>query len=127
MALSPAFNEIDYLIPIPLHPKKLKIRGYNQSEVICNGISKALRKDTIHNVLYRKIHTSTQTKKNKYDRFLNVNSIFGLRNTEVLKNKKVLLVDDVITTGSTMEACIKTLQEIEGIKVYAASLGYADA
>ena len=111
------FNSIDYIIPVPLHPKKEKLRGYNQSLCIANGIKEILKIKIDSNSLQRKINTESQTKKNKYSRWEKVGQVFELTNKNRLNNKHILLVDDVVTTGSTLESCITTLQQTEGIKV----------
>lgn len=119
------FNEVDLIVPVPLHPKKEKKRGYNQSEQIAMGMSKAMDKPVNTQTLIRTVATSSQTKKNKYERWKNVENIFTLTNTYTFINKHILLVDDVITTGSTLEACIHALLTVEGITVSVATLGTA--
>ncbi|MGB0881729.1 MAG: ComF family protein, partial [Vicingaceae bacterium] len=114
---------IDYIIPVPLHKNKLKKRGYNQSEWIANGLSKAMDVPVNSTSLFRKQDSQTQTKKSRYKRWENVGEIFGLAD-ESLKNKKVLLVDDVVTTGATIEACAQVLKQ-HNCKVLVATLAYA--
>ncbi|MBS2213049.1 ComF family protein [Carboxylicivirga mesophila] len=118
-------SEFDELIPIPLHPRKKRIRGFNQAEVICNGLAEALSIPVNSSDVYRKTHTASQTKKGRFERWQNVEDIFGVTNPEYLKNKHLLVVDDVITTGSTMEACINQLTAIEGVKVSIATIACA--
>lgn len=101
----------DFLIPMPLHPKKQRSRGYNQATLLCRGFSKVSGIPILYNVLQRVTHTSTQTHKSRIDRWENVSDIFEIRDESVLMNKNVLLVDDVITTGASTEACIKRLLE----------------
>jgi ComF family protein len=119
-------SDIDLIIPVPLHPKKLKERGYNQSELLCKGIANATGLAINTNMLKRIVHTSTQTKKNRYDRFLNIDGVFSLGETEHQVFNHILLVDDVITTGSTLEGCARMLKQIHGARVSIASLAYAD-
>ena len=95
--------------PVPLHEKRLKQRGYNQSEQIANGIAKALGKPVALNVLARTKGNETQTKKGAYERWENVHGIFSMVNAELVQGKHVLLVDDVLTTGATIEACVEAL------------------
>lgn len=121
---APLYEGIDVIIPVPLHPKKKKIRGYNQSECIAKGLSKTMNVELDTTSVYRKVYTQTQTKKTRYDRWENVNSIFGINHPEKLKNKKVLIVDDVITTGATIEACATDLKAL-GCKIYVAVLASA--
>jgi len=122
---SEQFADVDFIIPIPLHPKKKRKRGFNQSEVFGRGLEMGMNAVLEDDNLYRKVHTETQTRKSRWERYKNVESIFGIRDKEKLKFKHLLLVDDVITTGSTMEACILKLQEIEGVKVSIAAIATA--
>lgn len=122
---SDRFSSVDYIIPVPLHPKKYRKRGFNQSEVFGRGLEKTMAAMLEVDNLYRKVHTDTQTRKSRWERFKNVESIFGIRDKEKLKSKHLLLVDDVITTGSTMEACIVKLQEIEDVKISIAAIATA--
>lgn len=108
---APIFNTIDYIMPVPLHPKKLKKRGYNQSEWFANGLSQSMNIPVSTNILYRNTDSATQTKKSRFNRWENVAEIFGVKTPELLSNKHILLVDDVITTGATIEACAKILKE----------------
>ena len=111
------FKDIDYIIPVPLHSKKEKLRGYNQSMCIAKGIQNILKTEIDTKTLKRTVDTESQTKKNKYSRWENVGNVFEVTNLEKLKHKHILLIDDVITTGSTLESSVITLQQIEGIKV----------
>ncbi len=120
------FDGIDHVVPIPLHQKKQKSRGYNQSECFAKGISdkSGINLDAVS--FTREVETSTQTKKGKAERWANVKDAFALKNTEVFKNKHILLVDDVITTGATIEGAWQALKDVEGIKISVASIAYAD-
>lgn len=118
-------RETDYFLPIPLHPKKQRMRGYNQAEWIAKGLSKTLKIPVNTDIIYRQQHSSTQTRKNRYDRWENVSSVFGIKNPELLINKTVIIVDDVITTGSTIDACVQQLIEIPGIRINVMALGLA--
>lgn len=120
------FKNIDVIVPVPLHRKKEKKRGYNQSECIAQGIAEVLEKPVATNNLYRKVHTSTQTRKNRFERWQNVEDIFEVRNKDEFVGKHVLLIDDVVTTGSTLEACACPLLELPEIKVSIATLAFAD-
>lgn len=115
-----------FIIPVPLHSKKFKIRGYNQSEEFARGLSEGLKIPLNTSVLKRKEFTETQTKKSKYERWENVEDVFELNTPETFNNKHVVLVDDVITTGATIEACCQLLQKIEGIQISVLSIAYAD-
>jgi ComF family protein len=120
-----AFSDIDVIIPIPLHKNKLHSRGYNQSEWFAKGLSSGLCKQLNSEVMERISDTSTQTKKKKYERWENVEGIFRINSPTALMNKHVLLVDDVITTGATIEAGWFALKEIPGIKLSVASIAFA--
>lgn len=122
----PVISKADYIIPVPLHSKKFKMRGFNQSEEFAKGLSEGLKTSLNTSVLQRKEFTETQTKKSKYERWENVEDVFELITPETFKNKQVVLVDDVITTGATIEACCQLLQQIEGIKISVLSIAYAD-
>ncbi len=121
---SPHFTNIDFIIPVPLHPKKLSKRGYNQSLVIAEGLKKSMGIE-IFTGLQRKTHSSTQTKKSRYQRWENVKDIFEIINPEKLENKNILLIDDVLTTGATLEACAAVLSEVPNITISIATLAYA--
>jgi len=123
--VSPDFASVDVIIPVPLHPKKYKKRGYNQSEWIARGLSEILEKPQDIVTLVRVRENATQTKKSVFERYENTEGIFELSDLTILKNKHVLLVDDVLTTGSTLEACIRALLETEGIKVSVFTLAVA--
>ena len=120
------FKRVDVIVPVPLHPKKRKKRGYNQSFWIAKGIADALNKPIIAENLFRKTYTSTQTRKNRFERWMNVEGIFEIKDSKEFENIHVLLVDDVITTGSTLEACAFPLLQIAETKVSIATLAYAD-
>lgn len=120
------FNDIDIIIPVPLHPNKLKARGYNQSEWIAMGMSESMGKPMVTDALIRKIETNTQTKKNAFDRWENVDGIFHVALPEKVKGLHALIIDDVVTTGSTIEACAAELLKTEGTIVSAAALAAAE-
>jgi len=115
----------DYIIPVPLHPKKFKQRGFNQSEEFAKSLSDSLAIPILTSCLIRNTYTVTQTRKNKYARWENVEDVFEIINGLGLKNKHIILVDDVITTGATIEACAKAFQGIEGIQLSVLSIAYA--
>ena len=120
------FDEIDAIIPVPLHSKRLKERGYNQSEWIAQGIARSMGKPLITDALIRESATQTQTKKGVYERWQNVNGIFKVINPTKIENKHILVIDDVITTGATIEACISGLISADGVKVSVATLAVAE-
>jgi ComF family protein len=120
-----AFSTADMIIPVPLHPSKLKSRGYNQSELIAFGISEILHLPLETALISRAVDTRSQTHKSRYERWENVRHIFQCKDPGAIKNKHVMLVDDVITTGATLEACASCLVQIEGIKISLVSLAFA--
>ena len=119
------FKNIDLIIPVPLHKSKLKKRGYNQSEWIARGLSESMQKPLDVKSFIRSVATETQTRKSRFDRWKNVENIFRVIENEALKGKHVLLVDDVVTTGSTLEACANAILEVENSKVSIATLAIA--
>ena len=113
------------IIPVPLHIKKLRTRGFNQSEVIAQGICQSMNIEVHEGILVRKIFTSTQTKKSRYSRWENVAGKFEIRNKDCIVGKHLLLVDDVLTTGATLEACAEEILKIDNVKLSVATLAYA--
>ena len=120
------FSTIDFIIPVPLHPKKLRQRGYNQVTKFGETLSYHLEKSFLENVLLRTSTSKTQTFKARFERFNNNDTKFLLNDSKILKNKHVLLIDDVITTGATLEACTKELQKTEGIKISILTMAYTE-
>lgn len=115
----------DLVVPVPLHRKKLKIRGYNQAEMIALGIAETLAIPCRSDILVRKVFTDTQTKKNKWERYQNVKEVFGVENSNDVMGKRILVVDDVITTGATIEAGIRLLLEHSPKEVSVAAIATA--
>lgn len=117
---------IDLVIPVPLHPKKERLRGYNQSKYIADGIAEVLNVRVSDTHLSRQIATSSQTKKSRYSRYENMQEVFKISNAEELKNLHILLVDDVITTGATLEACGNALLKANINKLSIAAVAFAE-
>lgn len=109
--------EVDLLLPVPLHPRKKRERGYNQSEWIALGLQSIWGIPLDCDTLVRTVHTGTQTRKATYERWTNVYSIFKVEKPDRLSDKHVLLIDDVITTGATLTACAEALSGIQGIRI----------
>jgi len=118
----PANHTIDYIIPIPLHPKKKRKRGYNQSLLLAKGISQKLNIPILNDTVKRISGNASQTQFSKYDRWQNVRSIFTVKNAEFVENKHLLIVDDVLTTGATIESCILELKRSVNCKISVATL-----
>jgi ComF family protein len=122
---STVFESAEVVIPVPLHKKKLKRRGYNQSAFFARGLAESMGLICLEDSLFRLVDTTTQTRKTKGARWENVKEIFRVADKEALVGKHILLVDDIITTGATVEACIHPLAEIPVASVSVASIGYA--
>ena len=121
---APAFECSELIIPVPLHPKKIHSRGYNQAAVFAQGLSEGMNIPW-SSVLKRNQFTSTQTHKSRLERFDNVSTAFEVKNASMLEGKHLLLVDDVITTGATLEACALQLLKIPGIRLSMATIAIA--
>jgi ComF family protein len=119
------FSCADLILPVPLHHTRQRKRGYNQSELIARGMSDILHIPVLTSLIIRTMDTLSQTRKSRFERWENVHSVFRCNNPEAIRNKHVLLVDDVITTGATLEACADCILSIEGITVSIASLAFA--
>ena len=123
---SEQFKTIDLIVPVPLHPKKERLRGYNQSALFAMGISEAMGKPWMKNALTRKAFTETQTHKSRTERLENVLEVFAVNDLKGMEGKHILLVDDVMTTGATLEACGMRILEIPGTKLSMATIAIAD-
>jgi ComF family protein len=119
------YKDIDIVIPVPLHKKKLLSRGFNQVEKFGQQIAEALEADYIDNVLVKISNTKSQTKKGRIARWINSEELFSLNNKESIENKHILIVDDLITTGATLEACILILNQAKNIKISIATMAIA--
>lgn len=120
------FKSADVVIPVPLHKSRLRKRSYNQSMCFAEGLSQKLGIPAYENNLVRVRATETQTHRSRFSRFENMQQVFTLVNPEALINKHVLLVDDVVTTGSTLEACGTELLKVEGLKLSIATIACAE-
>ncbi len=122
LAKDASLGPIDYVIPVPLHKRKLRKRGYNQVAEFGKRLAHHIGCQYNGNNLIKTANTRTQTKKGRIGRWYGNKSLYTLIEPSMLRNKHVLLVDDVITTGATMEICAKTLLKVEGINLYLASM-----
>ena len=118
-------NGIEAVVAIPLHKNKLRMRGYNQSEMLCNGMAETLGIDNLSTQIIRTKFTETQTKKSRLERSENVNKVFEITNSAIFENKHILIIDDVITTGATIESCANELTQIANCKVSIGALAFA--
>ena len=121
------FSEIDLIAPVPLHLQKLRKRGYNQSEWIARGVAEILHKPLDVQTLVRRFFTDSQTRKKRFDRWKNVDSGFELTKYDNFAGQHILLIDDVITTGATLEACINAVSLAPETKVSVAAFAFASA
>lgn len=118
-------RNVDYLVPVPLHPKRQKQRGYNQAEEICKGISEVTGIPVCTTLIVRAVNNPSQTSHSKTERWKNVEGIFASVNDVLILEKTILIVDDVITTGSTIEAIAKSFPEGKAPTINIAALGIA--
>ncbi len=126
LAKSPHFRGLDMILPVPLHYKKKRIRGYNQSAKYAKGISKVLGIPYSDKILVRRHFTETQTRKTRSERFRNVDTVFDVKKPERLNGMHILVVDDVLTTGATLEACGRAiLTKAENVRLSFATLAMA--
>ena len=122
---SPLYAGLDLILPVPLHPARLKARGYNQSEWFGLGLSEAMNISLRCDLLVREAATETQTNKRRFRRWENVATAFSVCDPGGVEHKNILLVDDVLTTGSTLEACAGKLLEHPGARVWIAAIAVA--
>ncbi len=123
LANSPRFSDVDIMIPLPLNPRRQKKRGYNQATALCTGISKLWDKPVFENLVVRKVNTETQTRKGRVLRWQNMDGVFNVLDPRSLQNKHILLVDDVVTTGASLEACGSEILKVPGTSLSLATLG----
>jgi ComF family protein len=124
LAASERFASIDALVPVPLHPQALSKRGFNQAALICEGIGQVWHKPVLTGAIARTKHTSTQTKQTRAERWDNMENAFTIKDPTSINGKHLLIIDDVITTGATIEACGKTLLTIKDVRVSVAAAAY---
>ena len=125
LAGSNRFSYVDALVPLPLFKSRQHRRGYNQAALLCEGIADALHKPVWADVIGRKSSTESQTKKNRLDRWQNMEGRFELLRPDLIQGRHLLLVDDVVTTGATLEACGKALFREPTIQLSIATLCFS--
>lgn len=118
------FNDIDIIVPLPLNYKREFKRGYNQATLICEGVAEVFNKPIATDALVRTVFTETQTTNTRINRWENMDGVFKLNDEAILQNKHVLLIDDIITTGATLEACGKTILSLPNTTVSIATVAY---
>ncbi len=119
------FAAVEIIIPIPLHPSRIKFRGYNQCDAIARGMASVLLIPIVNGVLIRSVATQSQTKKNRFQRFENMESVFSLAQTSAIKGKNILLLDDVLTTGATLVSAAQVLQQAGSNKLFVGAIAKA--
>ena len=122
---SPLFQTVEGIVPVPLHPKKEHLRGYNQSAMLATGLSEALQVPVLSGILTRQQFSESQTRKKRMDRFDNVNDVFAVRRSKRIQGRHLLLVDDVLTTGATLEACGLALLKVPDVRLSMATIAIA--
>jgi len=125
LATSDLFKGIDVIIAVPLHPRKERWRGFNQSDYFAQGLSESMQIPHWKNMLIRTLATESQTTKSRFERLENMQDAFQVKNPKTLEAKHILLVDDVLTTGATLEACALKLLEVPDTKVSMATIAIA--
>ncbi len=125
LARSMRFNDVDLIVPMPLFAARERRRGYNQAELLCGGIAAIMGMPVCNTLVYRSESTETQTRKNRVERWINMQGKFRVPVDSVIQNRHLLLVDDVVTTGATLEACGSVLLKIPGVKLSVAVLCFA--
>jgi ComF family protein len=123
----PVFNAIDVIIPVPLHKKRLHERGYNQVTTFCEALEKNLAIPIIDSVLVKSINLKSQIQKSKENRLETNKNVFSIENAHKIEGKHVLLVDDIFTTGATIEACAKEILKIKNTKISIVTMAYTQS
>ena len=121
----PQWQDLDIIIPVPLHAKKKRQRGYNQSECIASGLASVLNIPVSTTHLLKKVQTSSQTQKTRFERYESQKEAFLIQNSTEIERKHILLIDDVITTGATLEACATALLEVKDVRISIAGIAFA--
>ena len=124
MQKSDRFESVDCIVPLPLNDKKFQKRGYNQAALIAEGMLSILNIPVITNAVVRRLFTETQTKKDRVTRWQSMQNVFEIKNISSLENKHVLLVDDIVTTGATLEACGSVMLQVPNLKLSIATVAW---
>ncbi len=113
----PRFQDVDAYLPVPLHPRKERKRGYNQSRILAEGMADGWPKPILGRELMRVVRTPSQTRRGRLERWMNVKEAFHLPDPEALRGMHLLIIDDVVTTGATVEGCIKALEQVPDVRI----------
>jgi ComF family protein len=122
---SSRFDTVDVLVPLPLNAKKEHKRGYNQAMVICQGIASVWQKPIVEGAVIRTVFTETQTNQNRMNRWQNMDGVFAIANAQAIEGKHILLVDDVVTTGATLDSCGNVILQVANTKLSIACVACA--
>lgn len=123
----PIFNDIDVIIPVPLHKKRLHERGYNQVTTFCEALEKNLAIPIIDSVLVKSINLKSQIQKSKENRLETNKNVFSIENAHKIEGKHILLIDDIFTTGATIEACAKEILKIKNTRISIVTMAYTQS
>jgi ComF family protein len=123
----PIFNDIDVIIPVPLHKKRIHERGYNQVTTFCEALEKNLAIPIVDDVLVKSINLKSQIQKSKENRLETNKNVFSIENAHKIEGKHILLVDDIFTTGATIEACAKEILKIKNTKISIVTMAYTQS
>lgn len=118
------FATIDALVPLPLNPRRQRKRGYNQATLLCEGMASVWNKPVLDKAIVRKVYTETQTQKGRITRWENMKGVFEVAEPSAIQNKHILMVDDVVTTGASLEACGAEILKVPGATLSIATLAY---
>ena len=125
LAQQPHFQGIDYIIPVPMHPQKRILRGFNQAEVFADGLSETMHTPVVATVLQKIKMTETQTKMSRLERMRNTEDVFHVTDPSLLSDKNIVIVDDVMTSGATLESCANALLEASpSVKINFATIAF---
>jgi len=124
LAESGRFNAVDAIVPLPLNPKRERQRGYNQATVIAEGMQTEWNRQVLPKAVVRKHNTQTQTHKGRIERWQSMQDVFEVQDAAALQNKHILLVDDVVTTGASLEACAAPMLQVPGVTLSIATVAY---
>lgn len=119
------FDSVELIVPVPLHAKKERLRGYNQSAMFAKGLAESMQLPVSDKALARLVYSESQTRKKRMERFQNVGEVFVVKNKAALEGRHVLLVDDVLTTGATLEVCGQAIRAVPGTRLSLATIAIA--